>query len=148
MASVEEIARGLRVGFAGGPASGNDAIHAYLSDEGFEVTHVPPSPMDGRVRRDQIFELGKAHTEVFPKFIEDYRWDDVAIEVQGDEIVLTCSLAGTLPGGVALDVPVRMIWTVEDGYIARMESHVAPDPETVALMMAAMSGSGISPPQT
>jgi len=123
MPTHDQIADGLRAGFAAGPAGSVAAVHAFLRDGGsFEVRHVPPAPDDGTVSKEQFLAHGTRHNG--SSDAAAFRWEDVRTEVDGDEVLLTYVLVGARSDGEHVRVHARLVWTIEDGCIARLVVYV------------------------
>jgi hypothetical protein len=122
--SIEDVAARLLAANQEGFGAGRDAVHQLLADE-VHVARVPPWPADGPMSKQHFGEIGRGHDDAYRRIMPDFRQEDVAVSVSGDQVTVLRTLCGTMPDGRAMRMPLHNTYTVGDDGIRRIEVQVS-----------------------
>lgn len=137
--NIETIAAQIYNAEMDGYLPGRIALHAHLADE-VRLRRVPPLPEDGVRSRDRFLEMWLSEATAY-EMLQDFRQENVAVSVTGDQISLHRTRCATTSDGEALRIPIVQILTIEDDKIVAMEVHMTPD--DVTRMSALIETSGL-----
>jgi ketosteroid isomerase-like protein len=132
------LARRLEAAFAEGPAAAQKVLHPMYAAEVVLRHHPDEAPGDGVREGVELAAFQAAEAEALADAFEDYRQDDVRAEAEGDRIAVRFTMRGTMAGGDRLEVPVRLVYSFDDGRVVAMDASVGVADEGGSPLAAAL----------
>ena len=123
MTTPAEVRDAIEAGYAEGHQRGQEVVRSLYAAK-VRFRHEPPHPGDGVISRDELAAAQRAEGARFASAITDFRQDEVTVTLDGEHIVVAAVLAGMLPDGAALQVPITMRYIVDGGAIIEMVATV------------------------
>ena len=123
-------------------AEGEDTMEVLMGfyADPIDVAHVPALPSDRVMRKEEILLGTRMQMVGYRSFMADYRKDST-FTIDGDTLVVTAPVRGTLADGTAVDEDVTVTYWVKDGEIVRFAAAV--DPESVARLGRVLAEGGV-----
>jgi hypothetical protein len=129
-ASTEEVAKVLQDANERGFRAGRRTVLDLIGDQ-VEYHHVPAHAHDGAMTKAQ-FAFREADQETaFREAMPDFAQEDVLVRVEGNRIILSRTLHGTLSDGRVFRAPFVNTYIVTDGVITHIEPHFSPEDSSV-----------------
>jgi hypothetical protein len=135
MSNADDIGKELRAALGAGDDVLSLASQHYADE--IQIAHRPPVPSDGPKARDEAIAAKDGASKMLSSAIPELARSGV-VAVNGDDVELTLVLTGTGKDGVAFKAQQELKYTVSDGKIVAVESHV--DPEQMAALAKAIGG--------
>ena len=125
MTTTDEIAAGIRDGYARGGLVGAFEFQGTMMADTVEVRHVPAQPTDGMREGHVQATFGVESMSALQAAIPDLS-HQAEVSTTGDEIRFTMILTGTVGDGGRLNHTFVNCLTVKDGNIVTLVFHSPP----------------------
>jgi hypothetical protein len=91
-----------------------------------ELRHEPALTVDGIVDGRRLGEIAEREAAAVTGVLDDSRFDEIRVAVDGDVITVHAELRGGLPDGRAVSLPTHMRCVVSDGRIVAITHVMGP----------------------
>ncbi len=117
VASVQEIANGLKLAMSRSPEAYSLYLMSIWDPNGVKSTHEPPTKNDGPMTLATFVSHQIGQDVGLSTLGKDYRYEATSMKVEGNVIAVSFKMAITPTKGEAVALPLNMRYVVRDGVL-------------------------------